>query len=176
VSGAIGVHRRMLQKWRGAMDLVGPGPLGPHFEDAIGSVEGLDAEGEWADLGSGAGFPGIALAACWPNCRVFLVESRQKRAVFLRRVLAESGLQNASVLNQRTENLEMRFDGVISRAYKPPVQYLEDAANLCRPGGRAVLLAGGSAEAEIGEPWSVASKTRYSVGDGLRSRWILIRE
>ena len=62
------------------MDLVGPGPLEPHFQDAAGAVAGLEAVGRWVDLGSGAGFPGIALAARHPGAEVWLVESRRKRA------------------------------------------------------------------------------------------------
>ena len=83
---AIQHHRDLLSKWRGAMDLVGPGPLDPHFQDAKGAVDKLDPTGQWADLGSGAGFPGIAMAALWPNAHVTLVESRLKRATFLKKV------------------------------------------------------------------------------------------
>ena len=107
--------------------------------------------------------------------RVFLVESRQKRAVFLRRVVAEAGLRNATVLQQRTETLDRLFDGVISRAYKPPAEYLSDAADLCKPGGTAVLLAGGEAEPAIEGPWTLESRDIYPVDGGTRSRWLLRR-
>ena len=52
---AILVHKTLLGKWRKAMDLIGPGPMEPHFEDANSAVHGLEAEGNWVDLGSGAG-------------------------------------------------------------------------------------------------------------------------
>src|SRR6188508_238668 len=45
------IHRALLEKWRNAMDLVGPGPLDVHFEDSRAGVEGLGATGRWADLG-----------------------------------------------------------------------------------------------------------------------------
>lgn len=169
-------HERVLARWRGAMDLVGPGPLAPHFEDALGAVAGLAARGDWADLGSGAGFPGVALAALHPEARVLLVESRRKRAVFLERVLAEAGLPAARcrVVHGRTEALESgAFDGVISRAYKPPAAYLADAARLLRPGGRAVLLTGDGPPEGLGaleelEGLELLDTTRYPVAGGWR--------
>lgn len=134
-------HRQVLEKWRNAMDLVGPGPLEPHFEDAAQAVSWIPAEGHWVDLGSGAGFPGIALAARHPEIQVSLVESRQKRAVFLKQVLLRSGLPNAEVLHQRTEGLSLdHYQGVISRAYKPPQEALEEAKKLLQISGIAVLL------------------------------------
>ena len=98
-------HLQLLTRWRGAMDLVGPGPLDPHFIDAVEAVEGLAVSGRWADLGSGAGFPGISLAARHPDAEVLLVERRQKRAVFHNQVLAAAALENATVLRQRVETL-----------------------------------------------------------------------
>ena len=134
-------HFALLEKWRSAMDLVGPGSLMPHFEDAALSVSWIPAEGKWADLGSGAGFPGIALAARHPQAQVHLVESRQKRAVFLKQVLLQTTLENASVLHQRSEELPLaHFNGVISRAYRPPPEALLQARELLQISGIAVLL------------------------------------
>ena len=171
------VHQALLEQWRGAMDLIGPGPSTPHFTDAAHAVAGLDASGAWADLGSGAGFPGIALAARWPDAQVQLVESRRKRAIFLDQVLAAAGLSNAVVVRGRTESLpDHSLDGVISRAYKPPPAYLADAARLLRAGGRAVLMLGDQAPPDPGPGWSVVSTSRYPVGDGWRRRVVLLRE
>ena len=123
------------------MDLVGPGPLDPHFEDARKAVSWIASEGSWLDLGSGSGFPGVALAARHPQIHVHLVESRQKRAVFLRQVLLHSSLTNMSVLHQRSEALERGvWNGVISRAYKSPSEALREASELLQVSGIAVLL------------------------------------
>ena len=158
------------------MDLVGPGPLKPHFQDAAGAVAELEAVGRWADLGSGAGFPGIALAARHPGAEVWLVESRRKRAVFLERVLAEADLPGARVVHGRSEALaDGQFDGVISRAYRKPMAYLADAARLLRAGGRAVLLTGdGEADAPEGFTW--VQSDRYRVGRGWRRRHGLLKD
>lgn len=175
---ALDAHRELLGKWRKAMDLIGPGPMEPHFEDALGATEGLDATGDWADLGSGAGFPGIALAARYPDARVQLVESRDKRARFLTKVVRAARLDNASVHRMRTEDLVAgSLDGLISRAYKPPVRVLiEDAARLLRPGGTVALLLGDGRDIDAPAGFSNPRLSRYPVGDGHRHRLILTWE
>jgi len=172
-----GVHLRLLEKWRKAMDLIGPGPAAPHFQDCEGAVAGLDAAGPWADLGSGAGFPGIALAAAYPQATVDLVESRRKRAIFLDKVVSEAVLENASVCNVRSETLMAgAYVGIISRAYKPPRKVLADAARLLVPGGRVVLLLGGQADIDTPIGWTELGRSRYAVGAGYRLRLALQRE
>lgn len=167
-------HRALLEKWRGAMDLVGPGPVEPHFVDAVEVVDGLDCQGDWADLGSGAGFPGVALAARRPQARVVLVESRRKRATFLEAVAAATGLKNLRVACLRSEELaDGSLDGVVARAYKPPALYLQDADRLLRPGGAAVLLLAQAEPAPAG--WRCIDEHRYTIGGAPRCRQVLVR-
>ena len=139
----IRAQRETLAQWRKSMNLVGPGELEPHFEDAENAVQGLPAEGHWVDLGSGAGFPGIALAAAHPNLRVDLVESRKKRCVFLEHVLAfdPANAHRVRVRCERAESLAAgEYDGLICRAFAPAPVVLEHARRLLVPGGMAVLL------------------------------------
>ena len=160
-----GIHRELLEKWRKAMDLVGPGPLAPHFEDAARAVSWLEASGDWVDLGSGAGFPGVALASRFPDAKVTLVESRQRRVSFLRQVVARAGLSSLRVFHGRTETLSSgSWDGVISRAYRPPADYLADALRLLRPGGVAVLMAAREAPPEV-PGLQVFHVEHYALGD-----------
>jgi 16S rRNA (guanine527-N7)-methyltransferase len=166
-------HFALLERWRGSMNLVGPGPIEPHFIDSRGAVRGLEASGSWADLGSGAGFPGIALAENHPEATVILVESRSKRAAFLKRVLSETGLANAEVFHGRTEDLAPGLDGVIGRAYRPPGLLLEDADRLLLPDGVAVILSGEPLPAQAA--WQVVRADRYPVPGGDRVRTILKR-
>ncbi len=152
------------------MDLVGPGPLEPHFDDARQAVSWLSPTGRWADLGSGAGFPGVALAAHHPDIEVVLVESRSKRAAFLEQVAA--GTARLSVACLRTESLEdSSFDGVISRAYRPPPAFLADARRLLCPGGTAVCLLARGEPPELDglemfhvEHYAVQGRPRAAVG------------
>lgn len=171
---ALAAHRQLLERWRSAMDLIGPGPSEPHFIDATEVVTGLEAVGAWADLGSGAGFPGIALAALHAQAQVVLAESRQKRATFLKRVVHTAKLENARVHHGRTELLEDgAWDGVISRAYKPPLDFLEDAMRLLKPGGQAILMLGAQADLEAPDGFEMMGSYLYNVGDGDRKRIVL---
>jgi 16S rRNA (guanine527-N7)-methyltransferase len=71
------------------------------------------------DLGSGAGFPGVPLAILKPAWHLTLLESNQKKAVFLRE--ATRGVSNIAVLAQRAEDAAGGYDWVVSRAVDPEV-------------------------------------------------------
>ncbi len=102
-----------------------------------------------ADLGSGAGFPGIPVAVLRPDCRITLIESHQRKAVFLRE--AARAMQNVTVLAERAEELEdSRFDWVICRAVRS-----EQFSNwVRRAGGHLALLTGGEMVQIDGFRWS----------------------
>ena len=168
------IHKSLLEKWRKAMDLVGPGPVDHHFEDAQHAVNNLRATGSWIDLGSGAGFPGFALAAYHPHAHVLLVESRQKRAQFLKRVISQSGLTNIELYHGRSEDIHSTFNGVISRAYKQPLAYLEDARRLSKPSARVVLLLGGHTHFVPPLSWHIQEDSSYVISSGPRRRMILV--
>ena len=136
------VHRDLLARFRRSMNLVGPGPLKEHFDDCERALDGLEPQGHWADLGSGAGFPGIPLAARWPTLRVDLVDSRRKRCTFLEHVLDEAEVprERVRVICSRVEQLEGPYDGVVSRAFAAPAVFLDHAARLTRTGAQVVLF------------------------------------
>jgi 16S rRNA (guanine527-N7)-methyltransferase len=79
--------------------------LGVHLPIGIWSI---------GDLGSGAGFPGVPVAIVRSECKVSLIESNQRKSVFLRE--ATRWLSNVQVLAERAENLNARFDWVVCRA------------------------------------------------------------
>ena len=167
-------HRRLLSKWRSKMDLIGPGSMEPHFTDAWSAVQNLPVEGPWVDLGSGAGFPGIALAACYQNSHITLIESRHKRAIFLKQVIQHAKAENATVICDRTERISGPFHGVISRAYKPPLEFLEDADRLTDIGGYAVCLLGEESQFEPSSKWNLLEEMVYPISEeeGSRKRWL----
>jgi 16S rRNA (guanine527-N7)-methyltransferase len=70
-----------------------------------------------ADIGSGGGFPGIPVAIARPECEVTLIESHQRKAVFLRE--SSRDLKNVRVLSKRAEEIADNFDWMISRAVAP---------------------------------------------------------
>jgi 16S rRNA (guanine527-N7)-methyltransferase len=115
-------HYVLLERWNKKINLttVEPGPqmVIRHYCESLFFGAHLNAGGGTvADIGSGAGFPGIPLAILKPECRVALVESHQRKAVFLRE--ATRTLGNVSVLAQRAEDAASNFDRVVSRAVRP---------------------------------------------------------
>ena len=148
----LATHRRLLEARRHAMNLVGPGDLEPHYLDARRGLAGLHPVGLWADLGSGAGFPGIVFAAMFPEVAVHLIERRQKRAVFLEAVLIEArdlvAARPAPIEVQRVDLTALSpgtYDGVLARALAPAAEVLTIAWPLLKPGGQAVLFIQGDA-------------------------------
>ena len=136
-------HRELLERWRTKTNLVGPGPIGVHFDDCKAALANLKPVGRWADLGSGAGFPGLVLAHLHPDLAVDIVDSRHRRCAFLEEVVAHGPPRQGAVrvLCSRIEALHAAtYDGVTARAVAPPAEALELAARLLAPGGRAVLL------------------------------------
>lgn len=108
-----------------------------HFGESLFLARecGLEAE-SIVDLGSGAGFPGLPIAAWKPETRLTLVESVGKKAVFLSEVCRE--WPNAAVWNERMEALKSGFDWAVARAVAPG----EMAAILPRITRRAAILTG----------------------------------
>jgi 16S rRNA (guanine527-N7)-methyltransferase len=129
-----------------------------------------------ADIGSGAGLPGLVLAIARPDLRVTLIEPLLRRAVFLTEAVDLLGLTNVEVLRSRaedvTESVERQFDAVTARAVAPLTRLLGWSLPLCRAGGQLVAMKGRTAEAELAaarsdlEKWNVraASVQEYGVG------------
>jgi 16S rRNA (guanine527-N7)-methyltransferase len=90
------------------------------------------------DLGSGAGWPGLALAAALPGARVFLVESAIRRCRYLERAVEVAGLRNATVIHSRVEEWACACDLVTARALAALPVVLEYAAPLLVDGGHVV--------------------------------------
>jgi 16S rRNA (guanine527-N7)-methyltransferase len=94
-----------------------------------------------ADLGSGAGFPGLALAIALPTAEVSLIESQRRKCEFLERVCAAAAVENARVVCSRAEEWRAgasSCDVVVARALAPQAVVLEYAAPLLRLGGTLV--------------------------------------
>jgi 16S rRNA (guanine527-N7)-methyltransferase len=118
-----------------------------HILDSLRVVQFIKAGSRVADLGSGAGFPGVPVAIVRPDVRVFLIESRRKKANFLRAVARAAGLSNVEVVEQRAEQLDPTHlggtvDVAVSRAVWDISVFLEVVATLLRVGGSAVAMKG----------------------------------
>jgi 16S rRNA (guanine527-N7)-methyltransferase len=93
-----------------------------------------------ADLGSGAGFPGIPLKLWSPNIKLTLIESNQKKATFLREVVRTLTLTDIDIQNTRAETIPHTYDVVILRAVDLFSTILPTAARLTAPSGCLALL------------------------------------
>jgi 16S rRNA (guanine(527)-N(7))-methyltransferase RsmG len=102
------------------------------------------------DVGSGAGFPGFPVAILRPDCRLTLVESHQRKAVFLREASRKTG--NVRVIAKRAEEVEEEFDHLISRA----VSYEDLGSSLKRLAPVADLLTGAEVPPDLGMDWEGA--------------------
>jgi 16S rRNA (guanine527-N7)-methyltransferase len=100
-----------------------------HFCESMYAAQAVPMEnGRLADVGSGAGFPGLALKIVRPSLRVFLVESNIKKVTFLAEVIRELGLRDAQVLARRYEELGEEvapLDYICSRALGEFPEFLE---------------------------------------------------
>ena len=93
-----------------------------------------------ADLGSGAGFPGLPLALLWPTCRITLVEARERRHHFLRAAIRALDLANATALRGRAEQIAATaHEVVVAQAMAPPALALEWMARWVEADGWLVL-------------------------------------
>jgi 16S rRNA (guanine527-N7)-methyltransferase len=158
-----------LAKWNAAINLVGRSTLGEvwtrHILDSAQLFE-LAPNGaqSWADLGSGAGFPGLVVAILAaeraPGLHVILVESDQRKAEFLRSAARLCGVA-VTVHAERIDTVPpLHADVVSARALAPLTDLLGFAARHLRPGGVALFPKGAGHEAEVA---AALERWRFSV-------------
>jgi 16S rRNA (guanine527-N7)-methyltransferase len=146
-----------LQRWNARVNLTGLKTdrdiVIKHFLDSLAVLPYLGDAASLADLGSGAGFPGLALKLAQPALILTLVEARAKKAAFLEYLVSLLKLEAGEVAQVHlTPSLARkwgpRFAAVSSRAAFPLARFLELAAPLLLPGGRALALKGPNLAAE----------------------------
>ena len=115
-----------------------------HFGESLFAAQQISPTGKstLADVGSGAGFPGLPIKLWAPQLHVTLIESHHKKATFLREVIRTVKLTNIEVQATRAEQTTQTFDYVTLRAVERFDQVLPAAARLLKPGGHLALLIG----------------------------------
>ena len=114
-----------------------------------------------ADVGSGAGLPGIPMAIARPDVHFVLIEPMERRANWLQKQVVQLGLENVDVLRARAEEIgRSDFDVVTARAVSALPKLLRMTVDLMRPGGRLIALKGERAQIEIDEAKSLSKKLR----------------
>jgi 16S rRNA (guanine(527)-N(7))-methyltransferase RsmG len=134
-------HFELLRRWNKVLNLTRVDTIAEaakrHYAESLWLAAQLsETVASVADIGAGAGFPGVPVAVVRPSCRVVLVESHQRKAAFLREAVSE--LPNVQVEPRRAETLAGPFDCVVSRAVRP-LDVMEIARRLS---ARAALLVG----------------------------------
>lgn len=122
-----------------------------HVLNSLAISSALPDDATVADLGSGAGLPGLVLAIGRPDLRVTLVEPLQRRTLFLDEVVAELDLSRVRVVRGRAEDLHGRelFDVVTARALAPMSRLVGWGMPLVGPAGVLLAMKGRSAAEEI---------------------------
>jgi len=125
-----------------------------HFMDCL-LIEPLIPQGSTvADIGSGAGFPGLCLAIVRDDCQFDLIEPTGKRCQFLKQVISELGLSNVNVLNRRAEecqDLRETYDVCTSRAVAKLSMLMELSVPLLKVKGKMIAMKGLNAQEEIND-------------------------
>ena len=149
--------RTLLAAWNEKLNLVGPSALETFWpRHAWDSAQLLRIEPEaktWADLGAGAGFPGLVLAILLkgtPDAHVHLVESLAKRCRFLEAAVGTLNLP-ATVHNARAEALSLKVDVVTARAVAPLHKLLGFAEPYLKRGAVGLFLKGQDVASELTE-------------------------
>ena len=149
--------RQLLETGNERMNLVGASTLADfwrrHFLDSAQLLRLAPGAKRWADLGAGAGFPGVVLAIFLknePGAEIHLVDSMAKRCAFLEEVVSALGLP-ARVHNTRAESLALKVDIVSARACAPLTRLLGFARPSLKGGGKALFLKGAEVDSELAE-------------------------
>jgi 16S rRNA (guanine527-N7)-methyltransferase len=126
------------------------GMLRKHVLDSLSLQPYLRGE-RVADVGTGAGFPGLVLAIVNPERRFTLIEATGKKARFVEQTTQRLGLGNVVVVNSRAESYRPfeLFDTVAARALSSLADFVAYAGHLCAPGGRLLAMKGKRPDDEI---------------------------
>lgn len=125
-----------------------------HFLDCLLIESEFEAHSKIADIGSGAGFPGLVLAIVRDDCQFDLIEPTTKRCTFLQSMVNELQLKNVNIINQRAEDcvdLKESYEGVTARAVAKLSILLELSIPLLKIKGKMVAMKGSLALEELKE-------------------------
>jgi len=172
-------HLALLQKWAPKINLSSvtepTQALVRHVVDSLSLLQlsaFQDARGQAADVGSGAGFPGIPLAIALPHLDWTLVEPRGKRGAFLNQVIFGTGISNCEWFNGRVPHPELasRFELVVSRATFAPIELIDQVDFMIVEKGALVVMAAVKPKWELPDHWQLEQACEF-VLDGA-PRWV----
>ncbi len=162
-------YLHLLRKWNRVFNLTAVRDerelVSRHLVDSLSIAASIRGP-RIADIGSGAGLPGIPLGVMRGDWQFVLVDSNSKKTRFLNQVILELGLSNLEVVHSRVEAFrpQQGFDTVVSRAFSSLADFWRMAGHLIVPGGRLVAMKGRRPDEELAQlPDGVAAETRVLV-------------
>lgn len=145
-----------------------------HLLDCLPLARCLADGSSLLDIGSGAGVPGLVVAALRSAVRVTCAESVQKKAAFLRQAVAAMGLTNVVVAAQRAEQLTERFAVATARAVAAPAELITRYAHLLLPAGEMAFFLTEDETPEIVPPFNVRHSLDYRLPGVLSPRRLVV--
>jgi 16S rRNA (guanine527-N7)-methyltransferase len=134
-----------------------------HILDGLRGARYVPVDASVADIGSGAGLPGIPLAVARSDASFTLIEPRTARAAFLEAATDDLMLSNVEVLPQRAETVAVRFDVCTARAFSSPEATWRAVQHVLEPGGSLIYWAGRSFDeallAKAGVPFRLSTRS-----------------
>lgn len=133
-----------------------------HILNSAVVAELVPAGANVADVGSGAGLPGIPMAIAQPAAKFTLIEPMERRSTWLKEQVDELGLTNVKVLRARAEEVGEVFDIVTARAVKALPQLLQMCVPMTKNGGEIIALKGEKAAEEIEDSKRLVKKLKLA--------------
>jgi 16S rRNA (guanine527-N7)-methyltransferase len=171
-----------LGRWNELYNLTGittqPRMITHHLLDSL-AVNAQLAGQRVADVGTGAGFPGLPLAVANPQRHFTLIDSTAKKLRFVAHAVTLLRLTNVSVLHARVEQLRPPepFDTVVARAFAPLPRLLETVAPLCGPRTRVLAMKGKWPQGELAAlpaGWRVSGSHQLAIPGLAAARCVIV--
>ena len=167
------LYASLLKQWNEMMNLtsiVEPEEVyEKHFYDSILIAHGFSFDNKKiADIGSGAGFPGMALAIAFPKAKVTLIDATKKKFAFLEEVKKQCGVENVTFALGRVEEMKTsreRFDVVTSRGFAALPIFVEVGVPLLKVGGTLLAMKGAKGGEELHAATSALKKLNTNLSD-----------
>lgn len=167
ITAELEIYEALLRRWQETINLVAAPTLNAvwtrHFADSAQVFETLPDISQWADLGSGAGFPGLVTALLLKpraGAAVHLIESDQRKAAFLRAVSRETGapaVVHVGRIEKEIANLPREIGGVSARALAPLPRLVDWSHDLLLKSAVGAFLKGEDWRAELTEAKTMVS-------------------